>query len=527
MIDYQFIEAATENGDVWERSLLEPLAPSSLTPFTGSLLAEVTARTWYLYFDRLGFHPAPRQRIVRMCDGHPFVNLSISARLDAENAGVAPPIVRIDGADRSMTAWEKPGLFASIKLGRGAQKIQDTLIALHRELPDIIAKAAAWYQRVSGLRWSQAEVLQIMEEIERVGAAAMLPFFAARHNLAVAYRRLQRLLNAPTPQACAALIACALGGPEQSIELDMVHHVRTLATNAAADDAVMHWLQSGDIANWQETAPAGAFVDALRAFMDAYGHRTVGEGEIAAPRWAETPAQPLRVVRALATAPSLNDTATEPDLSALLATIDGKARKEAQQLIERMRLLIELQSGGLHAFSYILAGTRRWALAAGREATADQRLKATEDVFFYEVEEVKQMMTGEWNISDLADIHATADERRATLAKWRQQKPVDLLWGDRRAVATATALPASATINDGALFMPDERVLLVSAPESAASIYLPVYTACATAGGAVFDPLAATARSLGRPILVACGADFLKKISGVLIDNTQEEATIE
>ena len=123
MIDYQFIEAAAEDGEIWERSLLEPLATHALTPFTSSLLSEVTARAWYLFSDRLGFQPAPRQRIVRMVEGRPLVNISISARLDAENAGAAPPIVRIDGIDRPIAAWEKPGFLASMRLGRGAKKV--------------------------------------------------------------------------------------------------------------------------------------------------------------------------------------------------------------------------------------------------------------------------------------------------------------------------------------------------------------------------------------------------------------------
>ncbi len=535
MIDYQFIEAAAETGEVWERSLLEPLATRALTPFTSSLLSEVTARTWYLYFDRLGFQPAPRQRIVRMVEGRPFANISISARLDAENAGIAPPTLRIDGVDRAIAAWEKPGFLASMKLGRGAKKIEETLAALHRELPDTIAKAAAWHQRVMGLRWSQAEVLQIMEEIERVGAAAMLPFFAARHNLEATYRRLMQLLSGRLPQPQTALVAQALGGIKQGVELEMMRQVRELGKQAAADDSVTRWLRKGKFADWQTSAPAGAFTDALHAFMAEYGHRAVGEGEIAKPRWVEAPQPVLGVVRDLVdAAPTVVTAGVAPNSAPLLAAVDGKARKEAQQLIERMQMLIELQSGGLHAFTYILAGTRRWALAAGREATVDQRMRTVNDVFLYEVEEVKQMMTGEWNVSDLAGIHAAADERRATLATWRRRQPVDLIWGERKAVTTTTVLPASA----GELVKPDEqaasvrgnsagdRMLIAAAPESAAVIYLPVCAAFATADGAVFDLLAAGARAVGRHVVVKCGTDYPKAATALSIDGDEGEMTI-
>ncbi|MFN3333484.1 MAG: hypothetical protein ACK47M_13335 [Caldilinea sp.] len=538
MIDYQFIEAAAEDGEVWKRSLLEPLAPGALTPFTASLLTEVTARAWYLYFDRLGFQPAPRQRIVRMYEGRPFVNISISARLDAENAGVAPPLLQIDGVERSIIAWEKPGLLAGMRLGRGAKKIEETLTTLLRELPDIIAKADAWHQRVAGLRWSQAEVLQIMEEIERVGSAAMLPYFAARHNLEVACRRLLQLLDARAPQKSVALIARALGGMKQGVELDMAQRMTTLGKHAADDDSVVDWLRADAFAGWEETLPGGAFANSIRDFLAVYGHRTIGEGEIALPRWSEAPQSLFAALRVWVEATPEVAAPIAPDVSALLAAVDGKARKEAQQLVERMRMLIDLQSGALHAFSYILAGTRRWALAAGREATVDRRLKAVDDVFFYEIEEVKEMMTGEWNISDLSGIHAVADERRATLAKWREHKPVDLLWGDRKAVATTTALPVSAGVADGAVFTLHEletlncdrtsarRVYISAAPESAAAVVLPACAALATAGGSVFDPLAASARALGKPGIVACGADLLKTTSILMIDGDSGKVTI-
>lgn len=72
-----------------------------------------------------------------------------------------PPLL-IDGNARPLVSAEKPGFFAGIKLGRSARKIEETLDALQAELPDLIARVSAWYQRVMGFRWSQAEILLIM-----------------------------------------------------------------------------------------------------------------------------------------------------------------------------------------------------------------------------------------------------------------------------------------------------------------------------------------------------------------------------
>lgn len=543
MIDFTFggngtaagTEAGTEAGTVWGRSLFEPLAPDALTPFTGSLLSEIAARAWYLYYDRLGFGPMLRAEVVRLHAGRPYINLTLSSTLDAENAGVAPPVFRLDGVARPLFAWEKPGFLAGMKLARGAKKIEDTLRTLQQELPAITAKAAAWQSRVAGLYWSQAELLQIMEEIEHVGAAALLPYFAARHNLEWAYRRLQMLLGAQTEAEGAALIARALGGAAPTVELEMARHVQRLGQSAAAQPEIRDWFDAGAFDAWQSSLPLGAFADDLHSFMARYGHRGLHEGEIAAPRWTEAPAALFAAIRACAQGASTPGAAQPADLSPLLAAVDGKARKEAQQLVEQMRDLLTLQSHALHAMAYILAGTRQWALAAGREAMADHRITDLEAIFFYEVEEVKEMMTGEWNISDRSAIHTTADERRQTLAAWRRAASPALIWGDREATSLATALPAAVGAAEGNAVIEEDiaalaagAILVRQQPESAAAILLPAARAFITAQGSPLDPLCACARGFGRPGIVAAGAAIVTVLPStrVAVDGALGKVTI-
>lgn len=525
MIEYRFIHEGSENGDVWIRSFFEPLMPGALTPFTNSLFAEVTARAWYLYFDRLGFDPPPRSRLVTVHAGRPYINLSLSARLDAERAGVDYPPFFIDGNVRPLVSAEKPGFFAGIQLGRRAKKIDETLDALQAELPDLVAKVSAWHQRVMGFRWSQAEILLIMEEIERVGANALLPYLAARHNLERAYRRLLSLLDDRPLRERIALVARALPGSGQGVEVDMAQRVGKLAHLAAADPAVQAWLEARNFSDWKQRVPQGDFAEALHSFMAAYGHRCFNEGETANPRWDEKPDLLLAAVRR-AGQQTHQPSPTVADPAPLLAAVDSKARKEAQQLLERMGRLLELQSGSLHAFSYVLAGARRWALAAGDEAAADHRLTTPEEVFFYEIEEVKEMMTGEWNISDRSGIHATAAERRAALDTWRQCRAADLLWGERKAVIVGGDIPLSSGSSAGApvalenLARPGtETILLCPTLESAAAAALPACTAVIALQGNPIDPLATCARALGRPAVVAPAIQTDNTSYNLLVDS--------
>jgi phosphohistidine swiveling domain-containing protein len=128
-----------------------------------------------------------------------------------------------------------------------------------------------------------------------------------------------------------------------------------------------------------------------------------------------------------------------PDEGPLLSLVDAKRRKEAQALLSTARECLTLQSTALHVHAFTLAGTRIWALAAGREGMSDRRLTATDDVFFYELEETKEMMTGEWNISDVEGIRATAATRRQEWQAAGEVPAADLLVGDGEAFALVAA----------------------------------------------------------------------------------------
>jgi len=190
-------------------------------------------------------------------------------------------------------------------------------------------------------------------------------------------------------------------------------------------------------------------------------------------------------------------------VNALLAGVDGKQRKALTELAETLHAAMRLQSQALHICARILAGARRWALAAGHEAAADQRLAAETDVFYYELEEVKQMMTGEWNISDQTGIRATAAARKEQMAAAQQQQPAELLVGDvavRRAGAGLPGAPGVAAGRIGA------EVRVARQLDAGWSLWLPAAAALITAQGSPLDPISAAAGALGRPLVIDADA---------------------
>ncbi|MEZ4860469.1 MAG: hypothetical protein R3C14_04155 [Caldilineaceae bacterium] len=512
---------------VWSQIPLQPWTATVVTPFSYSILEEVAKSAWYQYFDALGFAPMPRARVLRHYQGRVYQNLTLSAQRDAEAAAIEPLTLFLNGEPYPVAKGEKPGLLAGIKAGRNRKKLDSYLQEWGHNMATVLERAQAWHAKTQELRWTQADILQVMEEIERVGVPGFQAFFAARHNLERAYNRLLWLTAAQQPfPTNLPLIQAALCDVNSQVEADMTTRLLELGAMASKDDALIAWLQRRDYANWQTTVPSQGFLRATQAFLHDYGHRGMGEAEIRNLRWAEDPELIFSTLLAYtAQRPQLpaKRTATE-GVSRLLAKVAPGEQKAAQQLLQKIHQLITLQSLALHALAYIWAGTRQWALAAAKEARADQRLQMSDDVFFFTLEEMKQMMTGEWNISARQEIQATCAQRRTAYAAWQSVQPAPLLIGDSEALVEP-GLPGVGGQARGLLrcwqgsdsLYGDRAIIGTDHLDSGWSLVLPFVQAFVAADGAPFDPLVIAAGFWQLPTVLQLGADYRRLIEGAPI----------
>jgi hypothetical protein len=91
----------------------------------------------------------------------------------------------------------------------------------------------------------------------------------------------------------------------------------------------------------------------------------------------------------------------------------------------QLQRTVDLLPASRHALVSVMAVARRWALGAAQDAVADGRLDAAEDVFLLELEELKQMMTGEWNSAD--QIRPIVEQRRAQQMAWAVVQPPEVI----------------------------------------------------------------------------------------------------
>lgn len=519
MYDYKSEHAqSTGNRSIWTRSYFYPFV-SVFSPFSYSVVAEISRRAWFHYYTRLGADVAfAPKTLVRNGNGRPYLDLKWICEQDVAFAGVEPPALRLNGVPVAICPWEKSGLLAGFKLGRNQKKIADLLERLPAEMPDITARIRKWYEKVMSMRWSQAEILQIMEEIERFGPESLMAYFAARHNLERAHNGLLSLLPGANHAHRLQLINNALSDLDGLVELTQTGQLLALARLAAKDSQILAWLGQPPTANWSESVPPGPFADGLTRFFAQFGHWATGVGEMAHPCWSEDPTLVLSAILACA-----KSQATEPKRvpstatrQQLLDAIDGKSRKQAEQLLESLRSLTLLQSQALHAFGYLLAGTRTWALGAGREAAADGRLLNFQDVFLFELEEIKQMMTGEWNITSTDEIRQRAEERRSSYAQWQAQRAPAAFFDDAPAWMERLGLPSVAGQITGPLrrqkhlrpVLCQDAVVGARRVDSSWTPTLPVAGAFVAAAGSPLDPIIAAARAWHVPAVVGLGEEY-------------------
>lgn len=538
MYEYISQEAAPSGSrGLWTRSYFYPFV-TLFTPFSYSVVAEISRRAWFHYYTRLGtgIGFAPKS-LIRNSHGRPYLDLKWVCEQDVAFAGLEPPTLRLNGAPVAICPWEKPGLVAGFKFSRNQKKIADLLSALSDEMESITGRIRGWYDKVRALRWTQAEILQIMEEIERFGADSLMAYFAARHNLERTHNALLALIPGKDTTQRLNLINNTLSDLDGLPELALTDELLALARLAAAETNLLNWLGQNPGPQWAESIPDGPFAEGLHELFARFGHWATGVGEMAHPTWAEDPELILAAILACAKS-QVSEPKRVPSTGArqqLLDAVDAKSRKQAEQHLESMRKLLLLQSQALHAFAYLLAGARIWALAAGREAAADRRILDTDDIFLFELEEIKQMMTGEWNITSTTEIRQRADTRREAYAQDQSRRAPAAFFGDAEAWTALPGLPSVGGEITGPLrpqkhlrpVLCQDAVIGARRVDSSWTPTLPVAGAFVAAAGSPLDPIIAAARAWHVPSVVGLGGAYDDLIDGAQTVVNGAKGTVE
>lgn len=513
-----------QSKQIWSRMPLQPFS-DILTPFSYSVLAEVSRRAWFRYYERMGLRlPFAPRHLCKQHYGRFYIDIKWICERDVEAAGIQPMAFLVNGEKVIVCTWTKPSLIAGMRNSRNQRRLSNELNQMTNQIEEVTAQARAWYEKVSGLRWTQAEILQIMEEIEKYGAGPLAIFYAARHNLERAYNTLLQMEGQSKPAVRIQMINNTLCDLDDLVELRLTDALLDLANIAREAPAVLKWLADDQFDGWETHWSDHPFGRKLHQLMAQFGHWATGEGEMANPRWSESPDFLFKGILACVEC-NAHQPARIPSTAAIQQLIESLApatRKEASQLLPQIRALSVLQSKAMNAFSYILAGTRLWAKAAGHEATEDGRLLESADAFYFELEELKRMMTGEWNISNMDEIQSTAGTRKTSYSEWQKAQPGDLLFNEAEAYPTHSGLPGVVGNATGPLrrqkglqpLLCERAVVGARQLDSGWAPTLPVAGGLLAAAGTPLDPIVAAARIWHVPTVVGLGPHYNTLVDG-------------
>lgn len=370
----------------WTRDLARDLFCGWTTPFAWTLLrspAEAALRGAYSELGSASISPG--EPFWRSDDGIIRLNAALVARADQMLAGAAwlgrvqPPA--------------PGGLLARLQAGSIVKRCQARIAASAGEVPNLQARLSRWLTSVKGLRWTQADLLQVMEELEPHALAALRAYFLARMGLNAAHAQLE-----------AQLLAWMPGCPHDiraSLHLGVDGLPSVIATEAVNDAARR---SAGD--------PERA------AILSRYGHRGPGELRPDGWRWEAAPELLAHLVEQ-------GDGGWRPESAAdrrkaaladLKNRLDGGRFRQIEVLLQQVHTSMRAADGAWDALAMVMAAAQHWVSAAAGEAMAAGLIARPGDVLYLELEELKQVATGEWHAGRSAGVARAVEARKRTQA---------------------------------------------------------------------------------------------------------------
>ena len=301
----------------------------------------------------------------RAPDGYVYLNADLMAQAGRAVHGAAwlsaPP------------APERGGLFGRWQTQGTIKRVQAQVDAAAQEVDGLNQRLTEWFAFVQRLRWTQADLLQVMEELEPRAQSVLQAYFALRAGLSAAQAEVAARLTEWLP-----------GCPPQTIlhlyaGLDGLPSVDAAYALAALRDAPDHDA-------------------AVQDFLTRYGHRGLDEMQPDARRWRDHP----DVAVQLAALPVMHPVeaaraARQAAEGSVLGRLDGNQRRQFEPLLARARRLCRAVDVAWDGLARVMAAAQLWLRAVAVEAVAAGLIADPAEVHFLELEELKQVATGEWH----------------------------------------------------------------------------------------------------------------------------------
>jgi phosphohistidine swiveling domain-containing protein len=228
-----------------------------------------------------------------------------------------------------------------------------------------------------------------------------------------------------------SLTAALMAGGKPSVTAIQNLRLLQLAQLAGNDALVLKWLRGPDRANgrWLEELPDSEFRNALRVFLQDFGHRGLYESYLRSPRWRESPDYLFDVITGLVDVPSRQ---VDQRQTALLYAAHQRLREVAPLWMRpTITILVKLaqsehrmREGARSALVARLGVIRVLVLALARELQKETRLLESEDLFHLTIAELYALGRKEMPLSK---AQRRAAWRRKQLTAYAEELEPDVV----------------------------------------------------------------------------------------------------
>jgi len=437
----------------WSRTNFKETMPEIPSPLGLSFLHYFMDTYILSHYRRLGCHIPPGLSSVRVLEGRPYLNVTLFHSLVGQLGGDPSMNVEQMGGEPLQTVppVKRIGWLAYLRAG---WLIWGEMRRCEREGPAWFAEMKRLTERFCPERVRTLSFSELAGYIEAMGR---LPdgrevTFGIAGAVGQCLQVFSRLLPRWLGPDWRALLNAALQGQGTVISAQQILRLAELAQVARRDQTVMNWLRSDP---WEPRTLRDqlAGTDFLRVFdryLNDYGHRAIGESDIASPRLSEQPESVLTVLRAQVRAaepadPSEIEARQTRERKAALAEIERRLgwRRDRRLIFRwwyrRLATFFSLREANRHHLMYYSTAARNLLLRAGELLTEEGRLEARDDIFFVTLEERTRLLAKESQ-----DWKALVRSRRAERIRQEAITVPDTIrdWQDQR-LALAAAPPAA------------------------------------------------------------------------------------
>ncbi len=387
----------------WSRANFKETMPELPSPLGLSFLDHFMEHQILSHYREAGCKIPKSAKAVRIVRGRPYINVTLFQSLMAQlggdprdvaeqmgGHGGAPPV----GVERLpwWTLLWAGGLFMW-KMRQAVRHAPTWFAEMKRMATDLPADS------LKGL-----SIAELLARMDRIGARLQEHdlTFAIVAGVGQALRTLGFLLSRAIGEGWRGLLNAALQGQDTVISAKQILWLAELADRARQERPARRFFLADPWtpARFRSALAGTRFLEEFDRFLAEFGHRALGESDVATPRFSENPDYLLGVIRAhlQATGGKSVEEIRRQQESAREAALREIHRRMGWRLhywlafrrwYRRLCRFLSLREANRHHLMYFSAATRHLALALGEQLSATGVLDTPHDMFFLTAEEIR------------------------------------------------------------------------------------------------------------------------------------------